>query len=190
VGFIVGSMLTPKITNYFRKTTIMAFGLLLAAVGFVVLSRVDNLGLTAVVGSSILFSFGLAPLFTLITDMILSAVSPERAGAAGALSETSSELGGALGIAVLGSIGAAIYRLRMTGNLPSGLSAEDGENAISTIGGAMAVSARLPQNAAASLQEVAKHSFIYSIETMAIISAVLCVLLAFTVLYAFRASLR
>ncbi|HTF20577.1 MAG TPA: MFS transporter [Chryseolinea sp.] len=190
LGFIVGSVVTPKIANHFKKTTIMAFGLLLAALGFVVLARVSSLGLTAIVGSSILFSFGLAPLFTLITDMILSAVPPERAGTAGALSETSSELGGALGIAVLGSIGAAIYKLRMTSDLPLGLSGEDRENAVSTIGGAMAVSAKLPRDIGTSLKEVAEYSFIHSIETMAIISSAMCVLLALTVLYVFRKATR
>jgi DHA2 family multidrug resistance protein-like MFS transporter len=35
---------------------------------------------------------------------------PERAGAASGISETSSELGGALGLALLGTIGTAVYR--------------------------------------------------------------------------------
>lgn len=186
VGFIVGSMLTPKLTVRFKKTTIMAYGLFLAAAGFVVLSRVGDLSIVAVVGSSILFSFGLAPLFTLITDMILSAVTPERAGSAGALSETSSELGGALGIAVLGSIGTAIYRLHMEAALPSGLNVEDTETAISTIGGAIATAANQPESIAIPLTQAAHASFIDSMEIMAIISAVLCVLLAATELYAFR----
>ena len=59
---------------------------------------------------SVLFSLGLAPVFTLGTDLVVGAAPPERAGAAAAISETSSELGGALGIAILGSIGTAIYR--------------------------------------------------------------------------------
>ena len=44
------------------------------------------------------------------TDLIIGAAPAERAGAAAAISETGSEMGGALGIAVLGSIGTAIYR--------------------------------------------------------------------------------
>ena len=41
---------------------------------------------------------------------IVGAAPPERAGSASAISETGAELGGALGVAVLGSIGTAIYR--------------------------------------------------------------------------------
>lgn len=83
LGFILGSMLTPKISSRFRPTSIMATGLVMAAVGFLVLTQAETLKLIAIVTSSILFSVGLAPIFTLITDMILNAVVPERAGSAG-----------------------------------------------------------------------------------------------------------
>jgi DHA2 family multidrug resistance protein-like MFS transporter len=88
----------------------MAGGLVLAAVGFGLLSRIDaSSGLALVVMGCIAYSLGLAPAFTLTTDLIVSSVPPERAGAASAMSETGSELGGALGIAILGSIGTAVY---------------------------------------------------------------------------------
>src|SRR5205807_8288742 len=55
----------------------------------------------------------LAPAFTLSTDLVIGSAPPERAGAAAALSETGSELGGALGIAILGTIGTGGYRSSM-----------------------------------------------------------------------------
>jgi DHA2 family multidrug resistance protein-like MFS transporter len=48
------------------------------------------------------------------TNLIVSAAPPERAGSASAISETSAEFGGALGIALLGSLGTVIYRTFMT----------------------------------------------------------------------------
>jgi DHA2 family multidrug resistance protein-like MFS transporter len=48
-------------------------------------------------------------MFTLINDMIVAAAPPQRAGTISAISETGSEFGGALGIAVLGSLGTAAY---------------------------------------------------------------------------------
>jgi DHA2 family multidrug resistance protein-like MFS transporter len=54
-------------------------------------------------------SLGMAPLFTLTNDLILRAAPPERAGAAAGISETASELGGALGIALFGSLVTAVY---------------------------------------------------------------------------------
>jgi MFS transporter, DHA2 family, multidrug resistance protein len=186
LGFIVGSMLTPKIATYFRNTSIMAVGLLMAAVGFVILMKADSLGLTAIVSSSILFSVGLAPLFTLITDMILSSVPPERAGSAGALSETSSEFGGALGIAVLGSIGTAVYRYNMDDSIPAGLTRDDAEAARSTLGGALAVAEKLPKETSNLIISMSREAFTHSVMTMAVISAVLSLLLACAVIYKFR----
>ena len=52
----------------------------------------------------VVLCLGLTPVVILATDFIVSAAPPERAGSAAALSETSAELGGAMGIAVIGSI--------------------------------------------------------------------------------------
>ncbi|WNZ07141.1 hypothetical protein [Streptomyces sp. 11x1] len=57
----------------------------------------------------------------LATDLIIVAAPPERAGSVSGLSETCAEFGGALGIAVLGSIGAAVYRRSMDDDMPSGI---------------------------------------------------------------------
>lgn len=82
-------------------------------------------------------SLGLAPVFTIGNEMIITAAPPERAGAASAISETASEFSGALGIAVFGSAGMAFYRHTLAGALPQGL-------------GALAASASLPAAASAA----------------------------------------
>lgn len=71
---------------------------------------------------------GIGVAMTLSTDAVVSAVPTERAGAASAISETGYELGGALGIAVLGSLQMAIYRAQL--ELPDDLGA--GERATVT----------------------------------------------------------
>ncbi len=109
-GFIVGSMLAPALVRRMRPAYAMAGGLALAALGYAILTQVgEGSGLALLVTGMVLQSLGLAPVFTLTNDLIVGAVPPERAGAASAISETSSELGGALGIAVLGSIATALY---------------------------------------------------------------------------------
>jgi DHA2 family multidrug resistance protein-like MFS transporter len=110
LGFIAGSMLAPPMARRIRPAFVMAGGLVLAAIGFGLLSRIDgSSGLALVVVGCVAYSLGLAPAFTLTTDLIVGSAPPERAGVASAMSETGSELGGALGIAVLGSIGTAMY---------------------------------------------------------------------------------
>jgi DHA2 family multidrug resistance protein-like MFS transporter len=69
--------------------------------------------------ATVVSALGEAPVFTLTNDLIIGAAPPRRAGAAAAISETASELGGALGIAILGSIGIAVYRGQISGWHPA-----------------------------------------------------------------------
>ena len=110
VGWISGSMLAPLLARRLRPAFALSAGLVLATGGFGLLTRVDGgSALAVLVSGSLLVSLGLAPVFTLATDVIVGAAPPERAGAASAISETGSELGGALGIALLGSLATAVY---------------------------------------------------------------------------------
>jgi DHA2 family multidrug resistance protein-like MFS transporter len=55
-------------------------------------------------------ALGAMPVILTVTSLIVAAAPAERAGSASAMSETSSELGGAMGIAVLGSFATFLYR--------------------------------------------------------------------------------
>jgi DHA2 family multidrug resistance protein-like MFS transporter len=88
----------------------MAGGLAIAALGYMLITQVGHSdGPALLVTGMVLQSIGLAPVFTLTNDLIMATAPPERAGAASGISETSSELGGALGIALLGSLATAVY---------------------------------------------------------------------------------
>lgn len=94
-------------------------GLAFATLGFGLLTQVDaDSGLALIVIGSTVFSLGLAPRSPWRQTLIVSTAPPERGGAAAAISETSSELGGALGIAILGSIAAAVYRGQVEDAVP------------------------------------------------------------------------
>jgi MFS transporter, DHA2 family, multidrug resistance protein len=173
-GFIAGSILAPVIVRWLRPATVMTGGLALAAAGMAVLTQIAGAsGLAVLVTGSILFSLGLAPVATVATDLIVGSAPPERAGAASAISETSFELGGALGIAILGSIGTSIYRGVVGDALPTGLPADASSAAQSTLGGAVAAAERLPDQMGVELLESARHAFAVSFEMTAAIGAVL-----------------
>jgi DHA2 family multidrug resistance protein-like MFS transporter len=172
-GFIVGALLTPAIVRRLRPASVIAAGLALSAVGFAVLSMVEGAsGLAILVCATVVFSLGLAPVFTLTNDAVIGTAPPERAGAASAISETSSELGGALGIAILGSIGAALYRSAMADAVPPGVSPEAAEAARGTLGGALAASAQLPDQLGAALLGTAREAFTQGLQVTAVVSAV------------------
>jgi DHA2 family multidrug resistance protein-like MFS transporter len=182
LGFIVGSMLTPLFASRLRPAFVMAIGLVVAAVGFGVLAAVETApGLPVLVTGSVLLSLGLAPMTTLSTDIMVGMAPPERAGAASSISETSSELGGALGIAVLGSIGTIAYRSHVAGAIPAGVPVEARDAVLSTLGGAAAVTERLSDPLNVELLGVARAAFAQSFALTAGICAAITVAMAVAV---------
>ena len=178
-GFIVGSMLTPLLVRRFTPSALIAAGLAISAAGFLVLTQVDGTsGLPVIVTASVIFSLSLAPVFTLTNDTIIATAPPERAGAAAGISETSSELGGALGIAMLGSLGAALYRGAMTDAVPRTLSPEAIEAARGTLGGALAVASALPNDVRVELLDAARAAFSQGLRVTAAVSAALTLVMA------------
>jgi len=181
-AFIAGSVVVPLMARRVRPWSLIGFGLVLAAVGFGVLTQVGGAdGLRAIVIGSVIYSLGFSPVVILATDLIVGSAPVERAGAASAISETSSELGGALGIAVLGSIGVAVYRGMMATGIPIGVPAEAAEVAKATLGGALAVAAQLPDQLGAELRGTARDAFAHALQLTAAISAVISLTMAVAV---------
>jgi len=173
LAFVAGSLLTPAIAARLRPGSVMAGGFLLAAAGFLLLAWVDAPNPVAVVVSGyVIFSLGLAPVVTMTTDLIIAAAPAERAGTAAGIAETSTEFGGALGIAVLGSLVTAIYRRVIAGSLPIDIPAEAALAAEDTLGGALATATRLPGRLGAELIEAAREAFAQAFQVSAAICAI------------------
>jgi DHA2 family multidrug resistance protein-like MFS transporter len=179
LAFIAASLLSPLVTRRARPGHVMAGGLAVSALGFTVIAGMSaSYGLPAIVAGAILISLGASPVVTLATDLVVGAAPAERAGAASAISETSFELGGALGIAVLGSIASAVYRRDMGDAVPRELPAAAAEVAAETLGGAVMVAAQLSGDAGRTLLLAARDAFVQSFELTAAISAFIGMLAA------------
>ena len=149
---IAGPMLSPIVVPRFGTAATVAAFLAIAGAGF---------GLAMIVGGTLaalsigiswaLWAFGGSAAATITTGSILGSAPPERAGSVSALAQTGAELGGALGIALLGSVGTAVYRGMVESALPTGLPSDLGATARETVGGALGVAAQLtdPVTAAA-----------------------------------------
>jgi DHA2 family multidrug resistance protein-like MFS transporter len=172
LAFIIGSNLAPRIIHRVRPAYVVAGGLVLAAIGFGLITQVGVSSLELVVIGNVLMSIGFGFTFTLTVDMVVSAAPPERAGAASAVSETGAEFGGALGLAILGSLGTAIYRSQLTANMPSGISPEIARAARETLGGAVAAAGQLPAELGSALLDAARHAFAQALQVNAIIGVV------------------
>jgi DHA2 family multidrug resistance protein-like MFS transporter len=180
-GFILGSMLTPVLASRVRPGLVMAGGLGLAAVGFGLLTQLGSdraAGLAVLVTGSVVFSLALAPVDTLATDLAVGSAPPERAGAASALAETSAEFGGALGIAILGVVGIAVYRRQMAHALPGGVAPQAAAAARDTLGGALAAAGQLPDQLGQALLGAARQAFTQGLHLAFAVSAAAAVAVA------------
>jgi DHA2 family multidrug resistance protein-like MFS transporter len=179
IGFIVGSNAAPRIVRRARPAFVMGAGLAISAVGLAVLTQVGAAsGVGVVVAGSVIISLGLAPVLSLTTELIVGSAPPERAGAASGISETGAELGGALGISVLGSVGVAIYRGGLRDSLPADVPAEAATIARDTLGGAVGVAQQLPGQLGTAVLDLARDAFVQGMQTAAAISAFLAIVVA------------
>jgi DHA2 family multidrug resistance protein-like MFS transporter len=178
VAFIIGSNSAPKFVQHIRPAFLVAGGLAVAALCLGLLTQIGLNSLALIVFANTLMSLGFGITFTLTVDMVVSAAPPERAGAASALAETGAELGGALGIAVLGSLATAVYRSQVTANLPPNISAEMTHAVRETLGGAVAAARQLSSPLGSALLDAANNAFVSGLQVISLIGAVIMIGLA------------
>jgi DHA2 family multidrug resistance protein-like MFS transporter len=180
---IAGPMLGPVLVERIGMPFAVAGFLLTAAAGFGVQTLVGGplAAFTVAVGWA-LWAFGGSAAATLTTGTIIGSAPPERAGAVSALAQTGAELGGALGIAVIGSLGTAVYRGMVTAALPLGLSPELTAAAHDTLAGALTVAGQIPDAvAAASLVLTAQDALLTALHVTSAIGAVTSIMMALAV---------
>jgi MFS transporter, DHA2 family, multidrug resistance protein len=168
-GTMTAVPLSQVLVKRVDRGYISAGGLLAAAGGYALLTQAqaDSALWHVLLGASI-YAGGVVAALTVGNEFIMGAVPPDRAGAAAAVVETSSEFGGALGMAVLGSIGAAVYRSDLARNAPAGLPSAALDGARNTLGGALGVAERLPERLGTQLVGAARVAFTHGLDTAAL----------------------
>jgi MFS transporter, DHA2 family, multidrug resistance protein len=102
---------TPAIAGRFGTGPVMAVGFLFVAAGFGVLTFIGPATpYLVLVVAIVLLGIGLSLTAAPATACIMVAVPEAKAGVGSAVNDTTRELGGALGIALMGSVASAIYR--------------------------------------------------------------------------------
>ncbi|MER7133293.1 MFS transporter [Streptosporangium saharense] len=173
VASITGTMLAPMLARRVPRAYLMAFGLVVSALGMGVLTQVSaDAGVGIVIAATVMTSLGFGPTLALGNDLVLGSVPVRQAGAASAISETGADLGLALGIAAIGSAGMAVYRGEVAGNLPPGIPPQAVAAAHDTVGAAFAAAARLPAELGESLRLVAGEAFTHGLRLAAGIGTV------------------
>jgi len=138
---------------------LVSVGMFVAATGLLLLSRLTAASTYAeFLGAMSVLGIGMAFAMTPATDSIMGAVPAERSGVGSALNDTTRELGGALGVAILGSVFASAYASRLTTAL-TGLHVH-AAGATKSIGAALGAARGIGGPVGQQLATAASHSFI------------------------------
>ncbi|POM24534.1 Antiseptic resistance protein [Actinomadura rubteroloni] len=176
---IISSPLAPNVVKMIGDKLTIITGLVIIAVGAIWLSTADVGAETTVLISLGVMGFGIGLSIPPSVDGILANAPSDQAGTASAVNDTALQVGGAIGVAVLGTAMTSAYQ----NALPSldALSAADRAGVRDSLGSALAVTARLG-NGGARLAADATDAFGSGMSAAAITSA--CVALVGVVLTA------
>ncbi|MES9525348.1 MFS transporter [Streptomyces capoamus] len=167
---VAGPVAAALVQRGVDRGYVVAGGFAAMAAGFTVLSLVGTDSLWLVLAGAGVLACGMVAIMSQLTDLAMTGAAAERAGTASSLLETGAEFGGALGMAVLGSIGTALYRHEMPSTAP--------DQARETLGGALATAARLPGRSGDTLLATAREAFTSGMRGAALAGAVILVLAA------------
>jgi DHA2 family multidrug resistance protein-like MFS transporter len=160
VVLTMSSILTPHLVEKVgaRAALIICHFSMAVGMGLLVLTN-DSMGAVFYIASTVVAGIGFGISFSLVADTAVGAVPESRAGAAGAIAETSNEIGNALGIALLGSLLTVVFRAAYPGDETGIAEVVDGPGT-----GSIAF-------------EQAQTAFLSGFHTVAIAAAIICVAL-------------
>ncbi|HEX4817785.1 MAG TPA: MFS transporter [Nonomuraea sp.] len=178
----VGGVLAARLIRPLGRNGVVALGLAMNAGAFLSYSTLGfELNYLTLLPAMIIGGVGVGFAFTVNNDNVLATAPRDRAGAAAAVSETAFELGGALGIAILGTVLNSTYRANLA--LPAGVPAEA---AAESLAGAYGVASALPAGQGAELLRAARSAFLDGVHVMSLATAALLAAVAVLALVGLR----
>jgi len=161
LGLMVGSPSAPRFVYRFGTKRVVVFGLLVVA-GAMACYASDTIMSSFALGFAVRLVYGVGMGLTVapVTESIMGSLPPGRAGVGSAVNDTTRQTGGALGVAVLGSIFAAGYHASF--DAAHGIPAPVAHAARDSIGTSLQVAKHVPAGVASHLQDVAQGAFLSS----------------------------
>jgi EmrB/QacA subfamily drug resistance transporter len=163
---------TPRIAARIGGNRMVGAGLAIVGLGLLSFTMLDQTTPYVVIAAQMaVFALGMSLTMSPLTASIMSSVPRERAGAGSAMNDTSRELGGALGVAVLGSLVASRFDSGI-GSALGGLTGAQRGEAESSLAGAIHVAQDLPGNAGPALVRQAQDAFLSGFHLAAALAAI------------------
>jgi len=185
VGLAVAAPRGARLAARHGTKPVVASGLLLTAVGLATFALVSTTSSYALVFVALAaMGVGMGTTMAPATESIMGSVPPSRAGVGSAVNDAVRQLGGALGVAVLGSILAARYANGLTPTLERlvELPVQARSAATDSVSAAHSVASANGGAAGARVRELADSAFVSAMNTTVLIAAGVAVLGAVVVL--------
>ncbi|MET9594721.1 MFS transporter [Streptomyces sp. NPDC006516] len=172
VGIFLATGVSTGLAQRVDHAFIVGGAFVLTAGGLLFLTQVraDSPLWMVLVGAGGL-SAGVAATMPLLTGMVVGSAPAEKAGIASATLQTGQELGGAVGLATLGTLGSAVYRNNLEGSVPDGLPAVAEDAARETLAAAVMVAGELPGATGDALLTAAREAFTDGLNAAALAGA-------------------
>jgi EmrB/QacA subfamily drug resistance transporter len=167
-GLVIGGPLSAKLTERLGIRIVVPAGLTVVSAALYLLTLADaDSGYGLIAGALALLGLGMASAMAPATDAIMGSLPEAKMSVGSAINDTTRVAGGALGVAVLGSLLASGYRGRMDSAV-SALPADARELAQDSLAGALAVSERVGDG---RLATAAQDAFVSGMHTAALVAA-------------------
>jgi EmrB/QacA subfamily drug resistance transporter len=172
--FAAAAMVTApsstKLVNLFGTKRTVAAGLMGFAIGLLIVSTSTvTSGYPRVLVAMLFMGGGMGLAQAPATESIMGSLPKEKAGVGSAVNDTTRELGGALGVAIIGSIMASLYTSQLDSQTAA-LPPQVRETANESLGAALAVSSRLG-DAGATLAANAQEAFVHAMTRASLVTA-------------------
>jgi EmrB/QacA subfamily drug resistance transporter len=171
-GLVIGGPLSARLTAALGTKVVVAAGMTIVAAGLLVLTQagVDS-GYAVVAASQVLLGFGMGTAMAPATEAIMGSLPIAKASVGSAVNDATRTTGGALGVAVLGSLLSSGYRAHMD-EAVTGLPASAAGAAQDSLAGGLHVAAGIGGPAGARLADTAQAAFVSGMHTALVVGAV------------------
>ena len=170
---------SPRLVARFGSRRVVTTGMFCVAAAFVIYALIGpDTPYLAVAGALVVGAFGMGLAMAPASTAIVSSLPLSKAGVASAVNDVTREVGGALGIAVLGTILTSRFTSLMDDRLPAAVPDEIRAGARTSVNAAMAIADKLPPEFSGALREGARSAFTDAFNSAFVVSAVLLAIMA------------
>jgi EmrB/QacA subfamily drug resistance transporter len=170
---VVVAPITGALVHRLGNKVLVAAGMVVAAAGLFWMSRLTpGSGYGHVLESMIVLATGMSLAMTPATESIMGSLPREKAGVGSAMNDTTRQVGGALGVAVLGSVFTSAYTTGF-GSVLTRLPAQLAAQVESSVGAALGIARRIGGTAGQGLATVATESFIHAMSRALVLGSLI-----------------